>query len=247
MTVSLSLENDGERPWTNAEAVAYLRSCAGIDPLLAALPQEEIDWIVERGSVRQLNAGDAIHSKHAPSDSLYRVLSGAVRISSVSAQGREAIFNYYGRDEWFGQIGLIDGGPRAHDIRACGPCVLYTLARRDVQALLERHPALYREFALLLCAVIRYSFALVEDHALLSLSARLAKHLVTLVDAYGADHPAGRIIDLHLPQEDLSMLLGSSRQTMNRKLAEWSRLGWIKVQYSQIVVVNREALVQLYA
>jgi CRP/FNR family cyclic AMP-dependent transcriptional regulator len=79
--------------------------------------------------VRQLDAGDAIHSKHAPSDSLYRVLSGAVRISSVSAQGREAIFNYYGRDEWFGQIGLIDGGPRAHDIRACGPCVLYTLWR----------------------------------------------------------------------------------------------------------------------
>jgi CRP-like cAMP-binding protein len=99
MTVSQSLENHGERPWTSAEAVGYLRSCAGIDPLLAALPQEEIDWIVERGSVRQLNAGDAIHSKHAPSDSLYRVLSGAVRISSVSAQGREAIFNYYGRDE----------------------------------------------------------------------------------------------------------------------------------------------------
>jgi len=87
---------------------------------------------------------------------------------------------------------------------------------------------------------------MLEDHALLTLVARLAKHLVMLSNAYGIEQPEGLLIDLHLPQEDLSMLLGSTRQTINRKLAEWARLGWIKINYSEITICNRDALVQLY-
>jgi CRP/FNR family cyclic AMP-dependent transcriptional regulator len=215
------------------------------DALLSALPLEEIDWLLERGQIHHYEAGELIHSKHAPSDHLYRVLSGAVRISSASADGREAILNYYGPDEWFGHIGLLDGLPRTHDIRTCGPCAVLSLPRNLAEALLERHPALYRTFSLMLCGLIRAAFAALEDQALLTLSARLAKHLVTLADIYGVGHASGTLIGLHLPQEDLSMLLGSSRQTVNRKLSEWAKLGWIEVHYSQIVLINRSALCEL--
>jgi CRP/FNR family transcriptional regulator, cyclic AMP receptor protein len=111
---------------------------------------------------------------------------------------------------------------------------------------IEQTPILYKHFTLLLCSMIRSSFIMLEDRVLLNLSGRLAKHLITLVDAYGVAHPSGQMIALHIPQEDLSMLLGSTRQTINRKLAEWAKLGWIEIHYSQIVIVNRDALMQLY-
>lgn len=222
-----------------------VRARLQVDALLSALPPEEIDWLLERGQMLRYEAGELIHSKHAPSDHLYRVLSGAVRISSASVDGREAILNYYGPDEWFGHIGLLDGLPRTHDIRTCGPCVVLSLPRHVTDRLLERYPVLYRTFSLMLCGLIRAAFAALEDQVLLTLSARLAKHLVTLADVYGVEHASGTSIGLHLPQEELSMLLGSSRQTINKKLSEWARLGWIEVRYSQIVLVDRGALCAL--
>ena len=217
-----------------------------LDPLLEHLPRTITDRLIGMGQFRALEAGDVVHHKNDPSLHLHRVMSGAVRISSASMEGRETIFNYYGPGDWFGHIGLLDGQPRTHDIHACGPCVLFNIRNQSFQELLATYPELYKPFALLLCQMVRRSFVMLEDQALLSLVARLAKHLVTLADAYGVEHEEGLLIDLHLPQEDLSMLLGSTRQTINRKLAEWARLGWIKVHYSEITICNRDALIQLY-
>jgi CRP/FNR family transcriptional regulator, cyclic AMP receptor protein len=216
------------------------------DSLLSDWPSEIINAFIARGRIRHYEAGDVIHRKHAPSECLHRIISGAVRISSVSGEGREAIFSYYGPKDWFGHIGLLDGKPRTHDIHACGPCVLFNLPHQDFRKLIEQTPILYKHFALLLCSMIRSSFIMLEDRVLLNLSGRLAKHLITLVDAYGVAHRSGQMIALHIPQEDLSMLLGSTRQTINRKLTEWAKLGWIEIHYSQIVIVNRDALMQLY-
>lgn len=216
------------------------------DALLGQVAQNIADKLVRMGQFRRLEAGEVVHSKNDPSLHLHRVMEGAVRISSASMEGRETIFNYYGPGDWFGHIGLLDGQPRTHDIHACGPCVLFNISNQSFQQLLTEHPELYKPFTLLLCQMVRRSFVMLEDHALLSLVARLAKHLVALSNAYGIEKTDGILIDLHLPQEDLSMLLGSTRQAINRKLSEWARLGWIKVHYSEITICNRDALIQLY-
>jgi CRP-like cAMP-binding protein len=217
-----------------------------LDPLFEQLPPTVVDELIGHGHFRALDAGEVVHRKHDPSLFLHRVMAGAVRISSASIEGRETIFNYYGPGDWFGHIGLLDGQPRTHDIHACGPCVLFNVRNQDFQQLLAQYPQLYKPFTLLLCQMVRRSFVMLEDHALLTLVARLAKHLVMLSNAYGIEQPEGLLIDLHLPQEDFSMLLGSTRQTINRKLAEWAKLGWIKINYSEITICNRDALVQLY-
>lgn len=215
------------------------------DALLDALPDDAIDRLLERGQLLRVEPGQTVHSKQARSDHLYRLMSGMVRMSSASAEGREAIYSYLGPDEWFGHIGLLDGGTRTHDVHACGPCLVFALGRTELQRLLDAHPALYRDFALLLCRLVRLSFAMLEDRSLMSLERRLAKHLLALADAYGIDGPDGRVIDLPLPQEELGQLLHASRQTINRKLAQWARLGWIKVRYRRVVVVDRAQLASL--
>ncbi|MGO1395635.1 MAG: Crp/Fnr family transcriptional regulator [Halomonas sp.] len=215
------------------------------DTLLNALPDVAIDQVLGRGQLLRVEAGQTVHSKQARSDHLYRLMSGMVRLSSASAEGREAIYSYLGPDEWFGHIGLVDGGTRTHDIHACGPCLVFALGRSELQRLLDHYPVLYRDFALLLCRQMRVSFAMLEDRSLMSLEGRLAKHLLALADAYGIDGPDGRLIDLPLPQEALGQLLHASRQTINRKLAQWARLGIIQVRYRRILVVDRAQLASL--
>ncbi|WP_158700917.1 Crp/Fnr family transcriptional regulator [Phytohalomonas tamaricis] len=243
MTMSAGLPRALSSPHRCEDAIIGLRC----DPLLAALSTSAREALLTCGQIRHYHTGERIHGKHDRSEHLYRILSGAVRISSVSPEGREAIFNYYGPRDWFGLIGLLDGAPRTHDIHACGPCTLFIVPRHNFQALAADYAEFYRVFALQLCRMMRRAYTMLEDQATLGLSSRLAKQLINLVDAYGTPHEQGRMIDLHMSQEDLSLLLGSTRQTINKKLAQWARLGWIVVNYSEIVIVNREALCQLYA
>ncbi|WP_051537221.1 Crp/Fnr family transcriptional regulator [Asaia prunellae] len=131
---------------------------------------------------------------------------------------------------------------RTHDIHAQKDSLLVNIDHRDFNMLLKAEPEMYRYIALMLCRLLRLSFALIEDTALLSLPARLAKQLLTLADSYGEKRGEGTVIRLRLPQEDLAMLLGTTRQTVNRKLSEWAKLGWISVHYGEILILDPAAL-----
>jgi CRP-like cAMP-binding protein len=87
---------------------------------------------------------------------------------------------------------------------------------------------------------------MLNDTTLLSVSARLAKRLVSFAEAYGHPQEKGIQITIHLPQDDLAMLISTTRQTINKRLADWQRLGWIEVRYGKIIILNMEALQQLY-
>ncbi|MBB2202770.1 Crp/Fnr family transcriptional regulator [Gluconacetobacter tumulisoli] len=208
----------------------------------ADLPDRLVTQMAEISVLRRYAAGDLIHSKAARATFLHGVVSGAVRVSSTSIAGREAILTYYGPGDWFGHIALIDGLARTHDIHAQEDSVLVNIAHHDFNALLRAEPELYRHIALMLCRLLRLSFAWIEDAALLSLPARLAKQLLSLARSYGEAHGNGTLIRLRLPQEDLAMLLGTTRQTINRRLSDWAKLGWISVHYGEILILDRQAL-----
>lgn len=206
------------------------------------LPPRLIDQIAEIAVLRHYAVGDLVHSKASEATFLHGVVEGAVRVSSTSPAGREAILTYYGPGDWFGHIALIDGLARTHDIHAQKKSTLVNIAHHDFNALLRAEPEMYRHIALMLCRLLRLSFAWIEDTALLSLPARLAKQLLSLARSYGEPHGDGTLIRLRLPQEDLAMLLGTTRQTINRKLADWAKLGWISVHYGEILILDSGAL-----
>jgi CRP/FNR family transcriptional regulator, cyclic AMP receptor protein len=209
------------------------------------LPKPIMEKMVSLAIQRRYADNETVHYKFDDPACLHGVISGSVKVSSMSSDGRETTFTYYGPGSWFGQIALLDGLSRTHDIRACGETVLVNILHRDFNELLESNPILYKHFALLLCRLVRVSFSILEDSALLSLQARFAKRLTALADTYGVPHAQGTMINLHLPQDDLGMLLNTSRQTINQKLKEWQKLGWVNLHYGKIIIRNPEALQQL--
>jgi len=211
------------------------------------LPHEIMQKMVSLAIPRRYADGEMVHAKFEDAACLHGVASGSVKISSLSGQGRELVFTFMGPGSWFGHIALLDGLSRTHDIRAHGETVLINISHADFNELLTESPILYKHFALLLCRLVRMTFSVLEDNALLSLQARFAKRLIALTNTYGAQHPSGTMINLHLSQEDLGMLVNTSRQSVNKKLMEWQRLGWISMHYGKILITNREALEQLYS
>lgn len=213
----------------------------------SSLPTHLFDRIAQLIVPRAYASGELIHGKGDSGVALYGIASGGVRVSSMTTEGRESVFGFLGPGRWFGQTSLLDGGVRTHDARACRDTLMLTLARAPLQRVLDEYPILYKYLALDLCVLLRSTFETLEDEMLLSLQARLAKQLITLAGIYGDPHPDGVIIDLHLPQQDLADILQVWRQTINRKLGEWQQLGWIKMHYGRIVLMNRGALEQLFS
>ena len=173
---------------------------------------------------------------------------GAVRVSSTSVTGKQIILTYIEPGIWFGDVAILDGDARTHDVYAHGDTTLLCLARADFQKVLSLHVEFYQAMLQLNARRIRQLYGLVEDLNTLPLRARLAKQLVHLARSYGStslsDSNETRI-GLQLAQEELAQLLGASRQRVNQELKSMEREGIIRIEPAGLVVRDRQALMNL--
>lgn len=210
---------------------------------LRVLPEDVIARLESACVRKRVADGEAVLRRGAKPDALYGVVHGELRVLARSSRGRELVVTLLGPGQWFGEISLLDGLPRTHDVVARGDAEVLVLPGRDFRALLDDDPRLYAHFVALLCRKLRLTFALLEDSVMLSLPGRLAKRLLGLA----ADHKASESgdageIGAHLPQEELARIVGSSRESVARHLAEWQRNGWIETRYGRVRLLDADAL-----
>ncbi len=206
------------------------------------LPVDLQRRLLAAARLRSLTAGQCLFKRGDPPCGLYAVLEGAVRISAVNAQGKEAVLSLVETPYWFGEICLFDNLPRTHDAMAMGPCTLLQVPQASMLDLLAEHPAYWRDVALLMSHKLRLSLINIEQMSLMPASTRLAHRLLMIAEGYGEIDQARRM--LQLPQEDLAAMLGLSRQTTNSLLKALEQQGIIGLSYGAIEVLDLPGLRQ---
>jgi CRP-like cAMP-binding protein len=173
---------------------------------------------------------------------------GAVRVSSTSVSGKQITLTYVEPGIWFGDVSIFDGDRRTHDCYAHGDTTTLNVAKADFKKILTQHVEFYEAMLRLQSRRIRQLYGLVEDLNTLPLRARLAKQLNHLVRSYGvpslSDGKAIRI-SLQLAQEELAQLLGASRQRVTQELKQMEREQIIRIEPGGLVVLDRDALMQI--
>lgn len=213
------------------------------NPWFATLPPELADAVLATGRPQRLAAGEALFRQgDAPGD-WHAVCSGAIKASSTAADGTEAILAVLEPGNWFGEISLLDGGPRVHDATAVGATTVFAVPA-DSFARFMRDPVFATALARLMAGRLRTLFGVVEDATLRPTRARLARRLALLArgDATQAREPRRR---LPVSQEALAMMLGLTRQTLGKELGELARAGALKLGYRSIDIVDAELLDRL--
>jgi CRP/FNR family transcriptional regulator, cyclic AMP receptor protein len=195
------------------------------DRLFRGLPQATLARIAALGARRVYDQGAIIFMRGDPGDSLCGVASGRVRISTSLPTGKEVFLNIMEPGDCFGEIALLDGQPRTATATAMIRTELIIFKREQFLALLSTEPQLAAHLIGLLCRRVRWTAQLMEDSALLSVPARMAKRLLSLTQLNGAHTPTGT--KLALSQEELAQFLGVSRQIVNQHLQVWKAHGWI--------------------
>ena len=204
------------------------------------LPPDLQRSLLAAARLRVLTAGQYLFKRGDPPCGVYAVLEGTVRISAVSAQGKEAVLSLVETPYWFGEICLFDNLPRTHDALATGACRLLQVPQAAMLGILEQHPLFWREMALLMSHKLRLSLINIEQTSLMPASERLAHRLLMIAQGYGEVDHARRV--LQLPQEDLAAMLGLSRQTINSLLKALEQQGIIGLSYGAIEIRDLNGL-----
>lgn len=198
------------------------------------LPAAVRNDVLARAQRRVLTSGQRLYSRGDPPDGFYGVLEGCVLLSGISREGRETVLDFYGPGSWFGEVSMLDGMARTHDAEAHDATLLLQLSSVDLEELLAAHPPLSRALLRLEAHRLRILLTALEAYSTQSLEQRLASRLLMLGSQYGVTTAQGVKIDLHLPQETLARLIGSTRQRVNQILRGWELEGIVDHQYGRV-------------
>src|SRR5664279_6187429 len=211
-------------------------------PIFSDLDPEAFDQLCRYAKHTTLKRGTTIVSKGDPGNSLIAVISGTVKISVSSVDGRSAILNLIGPGEIFGEMSVLDGQPRSADAVANTNCEIFTIDRREFLPFVRSQPALAMKFIELLCARLRWTSDQVEEVILQDLPGRLASALIRLTEKHKQE-PQGRTIAV--TQQEISEMVGMTRESINKQLRAWAARDWVRLEHGAIVVLNVEMLREL--
>ena len=209
--------------------------------LFSGLSADERAEITGRAHIRSLAAGETVFATGAAGDQMMALLSGTIRISVSSVDGRELLLAIIQPGEVFGELTVLDGKERSADAIAETPCTLAILHRHDVLSFFERNPSAWPKLVDVLCQRLRRTNVVFAEVALLQLPVRLAKAMLRLLDLQTGSAPPQPAI-IRFSQRELANMVGGTRESVNRCLRSWHRDGIVQMTEGSIIVVNRPAL-----
>lgn len=204
--------------------------CADIlaeNPIFAGLEPKDRDAIADLARRRTVSAGTLLFQRGDPGREMLVVGEGRVRLSVLSAEGRELSLRHAGPGSLIGEISVLDGAPRTADAVAATDVTLWSIAKADLDRLAAVRPTLLGVFVRALCAKLRDTTDQLESVALYRLDARLARFLIGLCrQAAGRERSGGTIqIDLALNQSEIADVIGASRPKVNRAFVDLEAAG----------------------
>jgi CRP-like cAMP-binding protein len=220
---------------------AVLAQCG----LFRRLSDSEREALFARARTQRYAANESIFLMGAPGDSMVAVLSGTIRISVPSPDGKEIVLAILGPGEICGEIALLDGKERTADAKAATNCTVVVLERRDVLAFFTQYPDAWSKLIDVLCERLRTADQQMAEFALSPVPVRLAKALLRLATADGQAANGARVERVHLTQRELGNVIGATRESVNKYLRAWQRKGCIRIADRLIVITNRAAVEDL--
>jgi CRP-like cAMP-binding protein len=219
-------------------AIDALRRC----PLFAPCPQAVLADVGRRLRHRHFRRNEVIFHQGDPGDALHVITAGSVKIVLPSPEGEEAIIATLRAGDFFGELSLLDGEPRSATAVAVEPTETLSLPRNVFRELLDAHPELRDALFAALTHLLRRLTHHVEELHFLDLAGRLAARLAQL--ARQAQPRSDGPVELDWPytQSDLAAMIGGTRQSVNRLLADLMADGLVRLEHERLVVTDVYAL-----
>jgi CRP-like cAMP-binding protein len=209
---------------------------------LPGLSDAEVEGLREHGVVRGYPRGTALfHEQQAP-DRVVVLLSGCVKLSALSDDGREVVLAIRGPGDLLGELSAIDGRPRSATATALEPVEALVVPASDFRTFLERNPRVSLLVVAMLSRRLRDADRKRIEFTAQDSTGRVAARIVELSERFGDRVEKGLQIDLPISQEELAGWTGCSRDSVVKALHAMRDLRWIETERRRITVLDLDAL-----
>ena len=211
-------------------------------PLFAGLEDEAATALSSAMGKLHLNKGDVLFHEGDLEDRLYIVVSGKIKLGRSGSAGRENLLAVLGPGQMFGELSVFDPGPRSTTATAVTACELRTLEHDELIPWLTGRPEVAQGLLGQLAARLRRANDVVADLVFSDVPGRVAKQLLELAQRFGDKRDDGMHVHHDLTQEELAQLVGASRETVNKALADFVTRGWIQLSARSVVLLDTDRL-----
>jgi CRP/FNR family transcriptional regulator, cyclic AMP receptor protein len=192
-------------------------------------------------SVERFGAGEAIFSEDESGDKLYIVICGRVKIFTCSGVRRK-ILAYLEKDEFFGEMALLDAEPRSASSVAMDECELIVIRKKDFRKLLEKYPRLAFQVMKTLSKRLRRADKQIESLIFSNVFGRIAETLLHLAGKYGQKAGAGIRLKIPVSHKEIAELTGTGREVVSRILNRFKRFNCIAYKDKRLVITDPQKL-----
>ncbi len=195
-------------------------------PIFSTLEPKHLATVAEMTHHQHYRKGQIIFYRGDPGNAMYVLIRGSVMMTLPSETGSEVIVALVRPGDHFGELAVLDGGPRYVTAVAEEPTEVLAIYRDRLVAFLRDHSDVALQITLSLCLRLRHVTELLADMAFLDLLCRLAKRLCQLADIRQGTSVAAS--EVHVGQEALAEMVGATREAVNKQLAKLREMGLIE-------------------
>nr|WP_300340618.1 Crp/Fnr family transcriptional regulator [Actinomyces sp.] len=211
-------------------------------PLFEGMSPQEQEELRAMMTQTTLRRSETLFNEGDSGDRLYVLLSGKIKLGHASPDGRENLLAVLGPGEIVGELTLFDPGPRSTTATAVAPTDLLSLEHTQLMSFIETHPTLAKDMLRALAQRLRRTNTALADLVFSDVPGRVAKALLDLADRFGSTTEDGVHVPHDLTQEELAQLVGASRETVNKSLAEFVSRGWIRLEGRAVTLLDIDRL-----
>lgn len=213
--------------------LAFLRSL----PLFEGLADEELAMVAAITRERRYRKGTIVFNEGDPGEVLYFIKEGKVRVTRLAAGGQEQVLRVWGTGAAVALVVLADKAPYPATAQVVDDAILYAVRVDDLVALIPESRTLAANAFRLVGQRLRLARDTAHDLAVHTTHGRLASLILKTAAERGTQR-----FSLGLTHQDIAGMIGTSRETVTRVLADFRRTGCIKVEGEDMIIANEKKL-----
>jgi CRP/FNR family cyclic AMP-dependent transcriptional regulator len=211
-------------------------------PVFSDLSEKELSFLAARAVPHHVKAGEMLFSEGEPCSGLYVIVSGALKLFTISAGGREQVLSIEGAGGSVAELPVFDGGNYPASAAALTESSLLFVSNKDFRALCVEHPAVALKVLKVVGTRLRRLIGIIEELSFTTVRHRLAVLLLRLAERKGKRTARGVEFTLRASNQELAAHIGTVRELVSRNLSRLQAAGVVKLEGKKIVVPDLEAL-----
>jgi CRP-like cAMP-binding protein len=209
---------------------------------LGPLSHEDRAALASAGRRRQLPPRTRVFAEGDAAQEVLILAQGSVKLTRVSAEGRELVVAVRDEGAILGELAAIDGGVRSTSATTLTNVELIAVPFDDFRALLDTRASIARALLDVLAERLRESTERALELGTADALTRVCRRLVEFADAQPGGVTGRAVLRVPLTQQEIASLSGLSREAVVKALKTLRNLGWIEVAGREVTLFDLDAL-----